>query len=117
MTSNFTFSELACKCCGKLQIDNRFLETLDFARVLAGYPFIINSGYRCDKHNKEVGSTSNNHTSGKAVDIGCETSNARFKIITNLLQAGFVRIGIAKNFIHVDKMDEQGLPKSIWLYE
>jgi hypothetical protein len=60
-----------------------------------------------------VGSTSGNHTSGKAVDIACVYGTNRLKIIMGLIRAGFRRIGIRKDFIHADTMDEI---ESIWLY-
>ena len=109
---HFDNQEFACKCCGENKMDENFLKQLDVARELAGVPFFINSGYRCPLHNKEVGSTSANHTSGKAVDISCENSFVRTKILTALILAGFRRIGIAKTFIHVDSMDGEAL----WLY-
>ena len=109
---HFDLKEFACKCCGENKMDEAFLKQLDNARELAGVPFFINSGYRCVNHNKEVGSTSANHTSGKAADISCENSFVRTKILTALILAGFRRIGIAKTFIHVDSMDGEAL----WLY-
>jgi hypothetical protein len=94
-------------------MDDDFLRSIDFARDCAGVPFRINSGYRCPKHNREVGSTSLNHVSGKAADISCTTGPVRMKIIAGLIQAGFHRIGIAKTFVHADSMDEV---ESLWLY-
>lgn len=109
----FKLDEFKCKCCGQAKMDDTFLSMIDDARDIAGIPFKINSGYRCPKHNKEVGSTSKNHTSGKAADISATTGPARFKIISALLDAGFTRIGIARTFIHADSMD---LTESIWFY-
>jgi zinc D-Ala-D-Ala carboxypeptidase len=110
--THFKPEEFACRHCGKNEMDSEFLHKLDIARELAGVPFFINSGYRCPLHNKAVGSTSANHTSGKAADIACENSFVRTKILTALILAGFRRIGIAKSFIHVDSMDGEAL----WLY-
>jgi len=95
-------------------MQSAFLEVLDKARELAGVPFKINSGYRCEKHNKEVGSTSRNHTSGNAADIACTDGPTRFKIVRGLIAAGFKRIGVAKTFIHADCVE--GGPTSIWFY-
>ena len=90
-----------------------FLDKIDEARRLAQIPFSINSGYRCPKHNKEVGSTSDNHPSGRAADIKCTDGLSRFKIVESLIKAGFKRIGVAKTFIHADNMPKQ---TSIWFY-
>lgn len=109
----FGMEEFKCPCCGQVRMDALFLAQLDNARDYAGVPFRINSGYRCEKHNKEVGSTSRNHTSGKAVDISCTTGPMRIKIVMGLIRAGFRRLGIGKSFVHADSMDEV---ESIWLY-
>jgi uncharacterized protein YcbK (DUF882 family) len=94
-------------------MESEFLEKLDAAREIAGIPFVISSGYRCPKHNKEVGSTATNHPLGVASDIRCTDGASRFKIIAALIQAGFTRIGVAKTFIHCDT---NTLPSSIWFY-
>jgi len=109
----FSQDEFACKCCGKVRLDPLFVAQLEKARGLAGVPFIITSGYRCPKHNKEVGSTSQNHTSGKAADIKATDGPTRGKILKGLYRAGFDRIGIGPNFIHCDSMDDT---ESAWLY-
>ena len=113
----FNIDEFKCKgknCCEGIQhMDALFLAQIDNARDYAGVPFVVNSGYRCEKHNKEVGSTSENHPSGKACDIECLTGPHRLKIVMGLIRAGFRRIGISKTFIHADSMDEVA---SIWMY-
>ena len=101
----FTQKELSCKCCDKYFFDEKTLEMLNEARKIAGIPFIITSGYRCEKHNKEVGGVVGSaHTKGLAVDIRFRNSNELFKIIKGLIMAGFVRIGInyKSKFIHTD---------------
>ncbi|MDI6754947.1 MAG: D-Ala-D-Ala carboxypeptidase family metallohydrolase [Thermodesulfobacteriota bacterium] len=112
----FDRAELACSHCGKLFIDPAFLEKLELARTLAGIAFIIVSGFRCPEYNKAVGSTSQNHVSGRAVDIKCERGSSRRLILNGLMAAEFNRIGIHKTFIHADTMDELGAPKSYWMY-
>ena len=73
-------------------------------------------GYRCEKHNEAVGSTSKNHTSGRAVDISARTSYVRMKIVVALIKAGFRRIGVYPTFIHADNMNEEkGSPEVMWL--
>lgn len=93
-----------------------FLCLLDIARENAGVPFKITSGYRTPAHNAKVGGRlGSSHLKGLAVDIACSDSATRGKIITGLFLAGLGRrIGIAKDFIHVDMdMDK---PACIWLY-
>ena len=113
MLKYFTIDEFACPCCGECQMNIDTLLRFDKARMIANTPFKINSGYRCKKHNLEVGSTSENHPSGHAGDVDCQTGQQRIKILTGLIKAGFKRIGIHKTFIHADDMDKV---ESCWLY-
>lgn len=105
MANYFSRKELECHCCGVCLIDDNLISRLNQARDLAGIPFIITSGYRCQKHNSEVGGVpTSSHTKGLAVDIAFKDSNQCFKIMKSLLDAGFKRIGVnfAKSFIHCD---------------
>lgn len=105
MTNYFSRKELECKCCGVCLVSDDLIMRLNQAREMAGIPFIITSGYRCQKHNEEVGGVPTSaHTKGLAVDIAFKNSNQCFKIVRALYDAGFKRIGInfAKSFVHCD---------------
>jgi len=112
----FQIEEFACPCCKKADMKEDFLVMLDKARELAETPFVITSGFRCEKHNREVGGKDNSsHLKGYAADISALTSDKRYKIVYGLISAGFKRIGIGKEFIHADCDPE--LPKGvIWIY-
>ncbi len=117
MIEYFNKIEFMCPCGCELQlIDEDFLEQLDRARKYAGIPFRINSGYRCPVYNehKEYSSTSS-HILGIAADISCTNSELRFKMLDALRKAGFKRIGIGQDFIHVDT-DTTKAQKVIWMY-
>lgn len=97
-------------------MDQDFLEMLDDARNVAGIPFIITSGYRSPDWNHHVGGKKDSaHVKGCAADIACSGSRERFIILTSLLEAGFDRIGIHQEFIHVD-CDWEKDPAVIWTY-
>ena len=104
-----------------LNMDKDFLSMLDNARDIAKTPFKITSGYRTKEHNiaiyKKLGKKpiESSHLKGLACDIACSDSRARFLIINALLEAGFTRIGIANNFIHVDS-DFEKSQNVIWTY-
>jgi len=123
MLKHFDFEEFDCPSLegsglpttdgGKMNLD--FLHKLDEARELAGVPFIITSGYRTPQHNLDVGGrVGSSHIKGLAVDISCDNSGNRERILTALIQVGFRRIGIAKSFIHTDLDHDK--PNAIWLY-
>ena len=114
--SHFARHEFICACCGREEMDPDFLFRLALARAEAGVPFIINSGWRCVTHNRQVGgSPDSSHKHGYAVDIKAVDSPTRFKIIRGLTLTCFNRIGIRKNFIHVDA-DPEKPPGVVWLY-
>ena len=81
----FKEKEFACKCCGQLpplareNVKALVCEVLDPVREKLGMPIVVNSGYRCEKHNKDVGGVRNSqHLRGEAADIHCE-DNDRLK--------------------------------------
>lgn len=97
-------------------MDQDFLEMLDEARSRAGVPFAITSGYRSEEHNASVGGQrDSSHLKGCAADIVAYTSRDRFLIVTALLEAGFDRIGIGEDFIHVDS-DWEKAGNLVWTY-
>jgi hypothetical protein len=99
-------------------MDEMFLQKLDVARDISRVKFKINSGFRCIRHDKEErnGKPGGSHPKGIAVDIKTLTSRHRYKILVALLKVGFHRIGIEKDFIHVDD-DTIKSPQVIWIYE
>ena len=103
MTQYVKRSEFRCPCCGLCHVDDWVVNRFNEARSIAGVPFTINSGYRCERHNKAVGGIIDSaHMAGLAADLKAEDSGTRFRIVDGLLQAGFLRIGIYPTFIHAD---------------
>ena len=97
------------------KMDLEFLHKLDEARMLAGTPFKITSGYRTEAHNKKVGGVKgSSHTKGCSLDISVNSGLQRGAITCALIKAGFTRLGIAKTFIHVDL--DKNKQSAIWLY-
>ena len=116
----FKKSEFACTCgCGTNKIDDTFITLLDNAREVSKTPYIINSGYRCEKHPLSKINPTSSHIEGLAADIKCVNSEARAYIIAGLAAVGFDRIGLAGkgkgDFIHVDCDGGKPSPR-IWLY-
>lgn len=77
----------------------------------------INSGYRSPEYEKSHGRDgSSAHCLGKAVDIRCSRNDLRYTIVKSALQQGINRIGIYKNFIHLDTANskDKKSPTVIW---
>jgi uncharacterized protein YcbK (DUF882 family) len=114
----FKIKEFDCSCCGKNEMNKEFLRRLDRAREYAITPFVISSGYRCQSYNESEavgGSPTSSHSKGLAADIKVRDSEQRYKIVMGLIGAGFNRIGIGENFIHVD-YDETKDSNVFWIY-
>lgn len=107
------FERVGCKRsdCNPISLDR-----LNRCRHIAGIPFILTSAFRSPSHEVLKGrSCDGAHTTGQAFDISCNNNTSRYKIIQAALQVGFFRIGIGKNFIHLDDCDRKPHPR-IWHY-
>ena len=116
LTNNFYEDEFTCKCgCGEKSVDKELLIKLQLARDEYGIPMQVTSGLRCENWNTKMGGSDNSaHLSGKAVDIGVNSSGLRYDLVCIMLKF-FKRIGIAKTFIHVD-VDHMKSSPVIWTY-
>lgn len=99
----FKEHEMECKCgCCKTVFDAGLIRKLDALREDLDRPIIINSGYRCAKHNKAVGGSPNSqHLLGKAADIRC-TGVTPEELARYAEKHGFDGIGLYTWGIHVD---------------
>ena len=106
LTAHFSRSELQCRCCGRLQIDSRLLDGLENLRALAGVPVVIHAGYRCPRHNQEVGGVPHSeHTAGLAADIALRGLSLQRMYELALKVPQFAQGGIGVydgGFLHVD---------------
>lgn len=102
--------------CSLQDMDQGFMQTLDALRSISGIPLVLNCAYRSRAYDLKKGRSGNSaHTRGKAVDIRCNSNSTRSKIVASALALGITRIGIGKNFIHVDT--DASLPQNvIWHY-
>lgn len=114
--SYFKSGEFTCPCCGKVIVSGWLIHLLNKIREPLGIPMIVSSGYRCKKRNKKVGGKKDSaHRRGTAADIKCPNSAIRYLIIKYALEAGFKRIGIGSDFIHLDVDDELPI-EVLWTY-
>lgn len=114
----FKRSEFNCKCgCNTNYIDSDFLEMIDKARRIAGVPFKVNSGFRCENHRLSKKNPTSSHIKGIAADIHFTDGKNLALIMGGLGGAGFERFGIdfKNKFIHAD-CDEDKTNPCIWGY-
>lgn len=107
LSKNFSKSEFICPCCGDMLIDPRLVEALQQLRKQARQPVTVLSGYRCERHNKEVGGSKySQHLRGRAADIVIDGySPTSMKVLAESIPA-FAKGGIGvyhdQGFVHVD---------------
>lgn len=108
--SYFNESEFSCPCCDASGMDETFMERLNAIRHCCGFPFIITSGYRCEKHNRQIGGAPGSaHLDGQAADIYLRGDEA-LMVVSIAKQFGFNGIGVSQKgkdrFIHLDTKGE-----------
>lgn len=90
---------------------------LDKMRGECGFPFKINSGFRTVAQNASLSDSVGDsaHLTGLAVDLSIKDSVKRLKLLQVALNNEIGRIGIGKDFIHIDI--SKILPINVcWLY-
>ncbi|MCL4500443.1 MAG: D-Ala-D-Ala carboxypeptidase family metallohydrolase [Deltaproteobacteria bacterium] len=113
LSPHFCRKEFACHCCGGLPLYwvegeiPPLVAALEQLRALAGQPVVVVSGYRCRKHNAEVGGEKNSqHLLGKAADIHIPGKSLRevYKLACKVRAFKNGGIGVYPNqgFVHVD---------------
>ncbi len=118
--SYFTGKELSCSCCGVNAFNKLTLDRLNALRKELGQPLIVNSAYRCEKHNALRGYTQT-HATGQAIDLNVSHKIA-YDVLELAIKHGFTGIGIKQKgkvrFIHLDDLEEgERRPRPhIWSY-
>ena len=103
----FTKGELECKCCGKCNLTKDFEEHLLALRIIFGRSMKVNSCFRCEKHNKDIGGAkSSYHVKGMAIDIAIPDGQYRADLATKAFALGW-SVGTYKTFLHLDRRKTQ----------
>jgi len=111
LSAHFSRKELSCRCCGRLQIDSRLLDGLEKLRSLAGVPVRVHAGYRCPRHNRELGGVPHSeHLEGLAADVSLPGLSLQrmYELALEVPQFAEGGIGVYDgNFLHVDVRDRR----------
>ena len=103
LSRHFSRSEIACKCgCGLDAFDIELIKILELIRYHFNVPVIINSGCRCEKHNKNIGgSPKSQHLLCKAADIVVKGVDPKivYDFLDKFHKGG---LGLYGTFIHID---------------
>lgn len=110
----FKIEDFDCQETGENGMSFEFLDRLDILRERCGFPFIITSGFRSERHSIEAKKNKpGTHAQGIASDIRVNSGAQRYLIVKEAMEMGFTGIGIADTFIHVD---DRLSPPVVWLY-
>lgn len=102
---HFSFAELCCKGTGSLRVHYDTLDKLEGLRRLYGGPIPINSYYRSEEYNRQVGGAEHSlHLAGRAIDTPILNGNVegRAKLVFLATKAGFSGFGFYPRFNHID---------------
>lgn len=103
ISQHFNRSEFACSCgCGFDTVDAGLIKALEEVRRHFDRPVSINSGCRCESHNRVVGGAdSSQHLRGRAADIWVKDTPPHLVAeLADQLDAGGV--GDYGSFTHID---------------
>lgn len=110
LSRNFSRSEFTCRC-GEVIVSPDLVLLLQGIRDRVNRSVVINSGYRCEEHNREVGGVRNSrHLLGEAADIFVPGMSGEelLGVVRELYQQGRVYVGYAYQIkgstraVHVD---------------
>jgi len=113
MTRNFNISEFECKCGCTMPSDvkeniKELAENLQIVRDILQEPIRINSAYRCEAHNQDIGGVpSSQHVLGKASDIVVSNLSPKevYTALDRLMDGSFIAqggLGKYNTFTHYD---------------
>lgn len=119
LSLHFKLSEFDCHCsyenCTYTLVDTDLVKALEKLRKKNRAPLIINRGYSCSAHNKDIGGKPGSfHLCGKAVDIKVEgqSPSSFYYMVASVPEFSEGGIGNGATFIHADVRGY----KSRWSY-
>lgn len=109
---NLNIKEVQCKCshptCHYTLISPNVLQAFNRVRKQFKTPLHINSGFRCQSHNIEVGGApKSRHTRGLAIDISHdEFLESDKKRLLEILKRHFDKVIVYNTFYHCHNLEE-----------
>jgi len=112
VSNRFLMSDIICPCCDNVRVVPgmyRHMRALENMIDELGVGIIINSGYRCTRHNRQVGGAPRSWHLLFATDIAPENGDpATLKLIADRAEDfGFSGVGIYEKHIHLDMRPEK----------
>ena len=111
LSAHLSHNEFRCKCsrteCHFTLVDEHLINCFEKLRARWEKPILVNSGFRCQAHNKATnGSVPNSrHTTGEAIDLRKPSDPEQAKLFQQLCKDIFPHIIPYKGFVHCDLGD------------
>lgn len=113
VVAHFEWADVVCRCCGRVIVDERFwrhMELLEALRTRLGWPMLMDSGHRCERHNREVGGEPQSQHLHFATDVrpgweeedSAESWEAKLGTLWQEAEAHFDGVGRYDTFVHMD---------------
>ncbi|MFC1693312.1 YcbK family protein [Candidatus Latescibacterota bacterium] len=111
VTEHFMYSDFICPCCDTLKhvpAFYRHVPLLEQMWEIFGFPIVVTSGYRCKRHNADVGGAPRSWHLLFATDIKPEEEYSdKLSEIRDVAEDLFSGIGIYETHIHLDLRPER----------
>jgi len=109
ITKHFSYEDCVCPCCDCIKIVPGFYKhmiKLEKVRQKLGFPIIINSGYRCLIHNRELESKDTSWHRLFATDVRPEWGKGFTQRLRQMYRVALIDnwggIGYYTTFLHLD---------------
>lgn len=110
ISKNFKRKEFACKCgCDYDSINPKLIPVLEDMREYFGKPVIVNSGCRCETHNRNVkGAPNSQHLYGNASDVRINgVPPVEIYRYFDRKYPNTFGIGLYNTFVHIDVREKR----------
>ncbi len=107
ISEHFLYSDFICPCCDRIKIVPglyQHIALMEQMAELSGREILVTSGYRCKRHNREIGGAPGSwhllFATDITVDGGDET--ALSELYNMAVDIGFGGIGLYETHLHLD---------------
>mgnify|MGYP003662132599 CR=1 FL=1 len=116
LSQNLAHSEFKCKCsygdCTRTLILDATLRSFELTRKAYKKPIMVTSGFRCQKHNKDIGGKDfSHHKVGAAIDLTLYGPflKEELDLLDNYARLYFDIVLRYDSFIHCHNLDDSRL--------
>lgn len=104
--------------CKVSDLNPALVDAVIMAQKMAGFQFTITSAFRSQAWERSKGRKgTSSHCKGLAVDVSTRDSHCRYNVLLAAAYSGIPRIGVGKNFLHLDIDETKSHPIIFHYYD